>query len=122
MAVRFHHISSSVLVSVFDYHFGWETISIPIFADLRANFLDNKITPYFGAKIGYSVFDATGVYFNPTLGVDVALDSRLGINFSLGYNLQSAEIIRYSYYGYSYGYEYSNRIIGGITFKFGVHF
>lgn len=106
----------------FDYHVGYQTFFLPIFADLRANFLDNNITPYFGAKIGYSVFDATGVYLNPTLGIDVALDSRLGFNFSLGYNLQSAEIISYSYYGYSYSYSSRERIIGGITFKFGVHF
>lgn len=109
----------------FDYHFGWETISIPIFADLRANFLDNNITPYFGMKIGYSVFDITGFYFNPTLGVDFALDSRLGFNFSLGYNLQSARVGHYSYYDYG-GYSVSigglKEIIGGITFKFGVHF
>lgn len=106
----------------FDYHVGYQTFFLPLFVDLRANFIDNKITPYFGAKIGYSVFDATGVYLNPTLGIDVALDSRLGFNFSLGYNLQSAEIIRYSYYGYSYSYSYRERIIGGVTFKFGVHF
>ena len=101
----------------FDYHFGWETISIPIFADLRANFLDNWITPYFGAKIGYSVFDITGFYFNPTLGVDFALDSRLGFNFSLGYNLQSAVVDSY-YYGYYGFYSMSSRrIIGGVTFN-----
>lgn len=106
----------------FDYHFGWETINIPIFADLRANFLDNNITPYFGMKIGYSVCDVTGFYFNPTLGVDFALDNRLGFNFSLGYNLQSSAVRSYSYY---YGDFYSitsKEIIGGITFKFGVHF
>ncbi|HJD52397.1 MAG TPA: hypothetical protein IAA93_01525, partial [Candidatus Avibacteroides avistercoris] len=75
-----------------------------------------------GAKIGYSVFDITGFYFNPTLGVDFALDSRLGFNFSLGYNLQSAVVDSY-YYGYYGFYSMSSRrIIGGVTFKFGVHF
>lgn len=106
----------------FDYHIGYQAFFLPIFADLRANFLDNNITPYFGAKIGYSVFDVTGFYFNPTFGVDFALDSRLGFNFSLGYNLQSAPVDHYYYSRYGYSMISKKEIIGGITFKFGVHF
>ena len=56
------------------------------------------------------------------LGAGIGFDYHY---FSLGYNLQSARVGHYSYYGYG-GYSVSIRglkeIIGGITFKFGVHF
>ena len=106
-----------------DYHFDWSTVFMPIFANIRTNFLNKSITPFFDAKIGYSPFDGKGVYFNPSLGVSFGVNKRTALNFSFGYNMQIAKTYDYYYDNYSYQYDYEyNQIIGGMCFKLGVEF
>jgi hypothetical protein len=40
------------------YYFDAEAAVIPVFADFRTNFINNKISPYLSLGVGYS-FDAT---------------------------------------------------------------
>ena len=101
-----------------DVHFGYETIFMPIFANIRTNFLNRAITPFFDAKIGYSVVDGMGLYFNPNFGVSFGLNKKAALNLGIGYNMQIADIYYYDYY---YDYE-ERRIIGAICFKLGVEF
>lgn len=101
-----------------DYHFGWETVFIPIFADARVNFMDRKITPFFDLKIGYSVADGQGFYMNPSVGVNFGFSPRFGLNASIGYNLQRTELFFYSPW-----WSASEDItVGGISIKVGVEF
>ena len=101
-----------------DYHFDWETAFVPIFADARVNFMDKKVTPFVGLKIGYSVADGTGFYMNPSVGVNIGFSPRLGINVSVGYNMQRAEVVYYSPW-----WTVSDDItIGGISIKVGLEF
>lgn len=105
-----------------DYHFDWETLFIPIFADVRANIIDGKVTPYVGMKVGYSIFDGIGFYFNPNVGVSCALSPKLGLNVSLGYNLQKADIYYFLSAGSTTYSGVETETIGGVTIKLGLEF
>ena len=68
-------------------------VLVPIFADFRANFIDNLTSPYLSLGVGYS-FDATnsfesmGFYLNPTLGVTIMIHRNHSINVGVGYEMQ----------------------------------
>lgn len=111
-----------------DYHFIYGTF-LPIFANARVNFINNYITPFFDVKVGYSPI-GSGVYFSPTIGVDYSMNRNIGLTFSLGYQMQGADIDQetwYYYGGWYGGYgDYSSSTVkenlGGVVMKFGVHF
>lgn len=96
------------------FDFDWETISIPIFADFRYTALDNNISPIVGMKIGYSVLDLEGVYFNPSIGCRFGLSDGFAMNITFNYQMQKADF----YYGnYTFKETLSN-----IGFKIGFEF
>ncbi len=102
-----------MLISIFDS----SKVAIPIYADLRANFIKSSITPFVGIKIGYSPFDLQGFYLNPNAGVRFALDSKAlkALNVSMGYSMQKVDIDR-GYYGIS------RETVGGVNLKVGIEF
>jgi len=73
-------------------------VLLPIFADFRANFIDNLTSPYVSLGVGYS-FDATnsfesmGFYLNPTLGVTLMIPRNHSINIGVGYEAQRLNFI-----------------------------
>lgn len=78
-----------------DYHAAGKHLFIPLFVDLRTNFSDTNITPFWGTKAGYSIGSknaynkvSTGAYFNPTFGVRFILNRQSTMNIAFGYNLQ----------------------------------
>ncbi len=105
-----------------DYHFDYETMFLPIFADLRGYFIDGRISPFIGVKIGYSPVDGTGLYFNPSVGASFGISRELALNISIGYNLQRAEMYSYYYSYYGGSYSYSDETIGAVTIKVGFEF
>ena len=106
----------------------------PIFADARVNFLDKSITPFFDAKIGYSIHEYASSsfipnlnpYFNPNLGVSFKLKKKTALNLGIGYIMQMDKQDYYNYYNYDYNYDYDYRhkniIKGSITVRLGVEF
>lgn len=101
-----------------DYYRELETTMLPIFADLKVNFIKNDITPFFRARLGYSLIDGTGVYFNPTIGVDISPDKDWGFLISLGYNMQYAR-----FYDWTPFWEYLYwESINTLSFKLGLYF
>ena len=110
-----------------DYHFGHGgSAFIPIFIDIRGYFLNGRVTPFIGTKVGYSPFDGYGFYFNPSLGVSFAIFGSFGMNVALGYNLQRASILSLNtvynpYTGY-YDYDTATRTLGGVSIKLGLEF
>ena len=56
---------------------------IPIFVDFRINFLNSRISPYFAAEAGYSIFQ--GFLVNPTAGVTFMVRNKSAINVGVGY-------------------------------------
>ena len=95
-----------------------EAWGVPIFADLRANILNNSISPFIDLKIGYSILDAEGFFFSPSVGCRFAIGERSGLNISVGYEMQKAEMTWY-YAGY---YGTSKENVGGLALKIGLDF
>lgn len=77
---------------------------VPLFADFRVNFMDNKVSPYFSLGTGYS-FDASdgfagvGVLLNPAIGVNFKPSDKIGIHVGIDYEMQR---MTFSHYSYSY--------------------
>lgn len=69
----------------------------PIFADIRFDLLKNKYTPYLDCRVGYTLGNkAYGIMLNPSIGCRIGLTDKLAINASLGYSMQSTDIVVYS--------------------------
>lgn len=92
------------------------SVSVPIFANLRANFTRGMISPFFDAKIGYSTVDLEGLFLSPSFGVRFGLRNNMGINLQVGYTLQGYDYVDYHLY-YSHlekAYQHSVNISLGI--------
>lgn len=105
------------------YYFDAEAALIPVFADFRANFMNNKISPYLSLGVGYS-FDATndfegvGFLLNPTVGVSFKVSDKSAMNVGLGYEMQKIDF----YYYYYDGYYSSSENSGAISINVGISF
>ena len=105
------------------YYFDSKAAVIPIFADFRANFLNQRISPYLSLGLGYS-FDASnhlrgaGVLINPTAGVSFKVADNRTMNVGLGYEMQRLGYYGTGYYGYYSGSVNSGAIsiVAGVSF------
>ena len=107
----------------FQYYHEAETFTMPIFADIRANFMRGPIVPFIGFKAGYTFAlsegaGGLGCYFAPSVGVKYVVSPSVALNFTLGY---SAQIINYDYYDYYTTYS-DHVTVSGISFKLGLEF
>lgn len=107
------------------YHEG-EAWSVPIYADFRGSLpiANTRLAPFIDFKIGYAAADVSGFYFSPSIGTRIAINERLGFNFSLGYELQkqSAETYYYDYY-YDDIYITDEKVtLGAFSIKIGIDF
>jgi hypothetical protein len=104
------------------YYFDAEVAVIPVFADFRTNFFDNKISPYLSLGVGYS-FDATndfegvGFLLNPTLGVSFKVSDKYALNVGIGYEMQKLD-----FYYSDYGYYSSTKNSEAISINVGISF
>lgn len=107
------------------YYFDAEAALIPIFADFRANFMDNNVSPYLSIGVGYS-FDATnsfegvGFLLNPTIGVSFKVSEKSAMNVGLGYEMQRMKFFYYDYDWYSFDEFTENS--GAISINVGISF
>ncbi len=97
-----------------NYHTDWDVVEIPIFAHLRSEFLDNAISPFLDVKIGYSPYDGTGVYAEPSVGCRVGVTDKLGLSLGIGYEMQSLEI--------GWGKYSDRKVCGAVSFKLALDF
>lgn len=95
-----------------------EVWGVPIFADVRANFLNNSISPFVDIKIGYSVTDVKGLYFNPSVGCRIGVSNNAALILSIGYEMQTVDVFYFVNY---HPYE-SSENCGGLTIKLGIDF
>lgn len=105
-----------------DAHEG--TALIPLFADLRIYFLEQKpITPFITIDLGYSLCtdnnNKGGFLINPSLGIKAYASSKAALHFSIGYLVQS-DTRSVSYYNYTRVNETVET--GYLNFKMGVSF
>lgn len=101
-----------------DYYTDLDAIGVPIFADLKITPWNSKTSPFFDAKIGYSVADIEGVYFAPTIGCRFALNDKLGLNVGLGYVLQRATV----WYSSGWWWDEATESLSGLSLKVGLDF
>lgn len=105
------------------YYFDAEAALVPVFADFRAYFINNKTSPYLSLGVGYS-FDATndfkgvGFLLNPTVGVSFKVSDKSAINVGIGYEMQKIDFIYDGYFGYFSSSENS----GAISINIGISF
>ena len=107
------------------YYFDADDAVIPIFADFRANFIDNPISPYLSLGIGYSFdatnnFDGLGFLLSPTIGVSFKISDKSALNVGIGYEMQNMNSYSYDSYGDYYGSGHVNS--GAISIVVGISF
>ena len=82
------HIFAGIGVGA-NYYIDAEAWGLPIFSDVRYTILDSKISPFVDGKIGYSVLDAEGFYFYPSVGCRFGLSDSFALTLSTGYEMLS---------------------------------
>ncbi len=106
-----------------------DDLFMPLFVDIRTNFLNKKTSPYVSLDAGYGFnlddVNRGGPMISPTLGVSVKLKKRFAINLGLSYEWQRSKT---SYYLYDYiypAYYYpspTRESTHTISFQFGISF
>lgn len=105
------------------YYFDASEALIPIFADCRVNVLPGRISPYIDFKLGYSVGVSDGLYgaglfLAPGIGARFELADRThAIRAGLGFSMQQATALHYSYYYYE-----DHVMCNSVLFKVGYEF
>lgn len=99
-----------------------DLVTIPIFVDFRANFINKKITPFADVKGGYSVGDVEGGYATVGVGVRFSLKGKKALNLKMEYNFQSYDVSEDRWYGSHYYYYDDYYDLQGLGFKIGFEF
>ena len=78
------------------------SISVPIYSNVRFNFTQSKTSPYFDLKGGYSIYEIEGLYLSPSFGLRFGLNNNMAANLQVGYSAQRFNYIDYYYISRSY--------------------
>ena len=75
-------------------------IAVPLFADVKINFVDDSISPYLSCGIGYSFdarddFKGLGLYLKPTVGMSFKTSKKSALLIGVGYEIQKIKISDY---------------------------
>ncbi len=60
-------------------------VDIPVFANIRCNFLKKKVCPFLDVKGGTYVTNSGGLYVNASAGCRFSINEKQAINLSIGY-------------------------------------
>lgn len=65
-----------------NYYHDADAWGVPIFGNLRGMLpiTNSRISPFIDMKIGYTVADAEGFFFSPSLGIRIATSEKCGVN------------------------------------------
>ncbi len=74
-----------------NYFTSSEKYGIPLYATIRANFLNIGVSPYFDVKVGYSIADVKGLYLAPSVGCRWGFTDNIAFTASMGYELQRTD-------------------------------
>ena len=102
----------------------------PVFADVRLDLLKNRYSPYLDLRVGYTLGNkAYGIMFNPSIGCRIGLTDKLAMNASLGYSMQSTDIVVRTYgenaikhLDYKPTVNFQNNPYHCLSFKLGIEF
>lgn len=107
------------------YYFDESNAFTPLLFNLKINFLDRKVSPYFSFSAGYnfspfSSFVNIGYLFNPAVGVCIRIYEKSALYLGFEIEVQQKEFINYYdlYFGYTNEIKnsYSMSLNLGITF------
>jgi hypothetical protein len=75
-----------------------EMTLIPLYADFKYSFLNQKVSPMFGFSAGFSFnpnngFEGEGFLFNPSLGAQIKGKNKMRYNISLNYQTQQLNFL-----------------------------
>ena len=84
-------------------------VDIPIFANFRSNFTKGKLSPFFDIKGGTFVSNNGGLYVVASLGVRYALNSKQGLNLSVGYAAEKLEFETFERFNGRYDMSYTRK-------------
>ena len=112
------------------YYLDENAVTIPVFLDFRANFIDNKTSPYLSLGVGYSLsatdkmpFTGGGFLLNPTLGASFKVSEKTALIIGIGYEMQRFKFQSLSYYTHGNLYTYEEvRNYGAISIEVGISF
>ena len=74
-------------------------LSIPLYANFKANLFSYKTTPYFSVNAGYYVYskhDYPGFLLNPTIGVSFIKSKSRSFDIGIGYDMKFINGLDYS--------------------------
>lgn len=75
----------------FHYYFDEDAYEVPIFVDVRYDFINRRATPFVDVRGGYTVGTYFGPYCSPTVGARIRLGDWGAINIGAGYTMQFFE-------------------------------
>lgn len=75
----------------FDTYFcdGTTRLIVPLFAEVRVNFINKRISPFLRVRYGYGFGDIHGLYSNHMLGVRFGLKNHHAVNIGLDLTTQA---------------------------------
>ncbi|MCM1152160.1 MAG: hypothetical protein NC328_00690 [Muribaculum sp.] len=103
-------------------------VSGMVYGDVRSHFTKTKFSPFVDVKMGfqwnrnnndfpaYNIQD--GFYFSPSVGVDWAINSKFGLDLSVGYTMAKAPV----YVGHQTDIREGMHDVGGFTVRIGFGF
>lgn len=76
------------------YYIDARIVLLPVFASLRASFLEGPITPFISMAAGYTFntknsFKGEGVFLNPTAGFSFEIGETTSMSIGFGYDMQN---------------------------------
>lgn len=111
-----------------EYYNELEVLTVPVFADVRVNFINGPISPFLGVKVGYTALgDFEGFYLNPMVGCRFGLTNKLALHAAIGYALLYDVYLSETYYyvvhnEHNYTVEFEGKSISAIKIQFGFEF
>ena len=66
-------------------------VDIPVFANIRCNFLKKKVSPFIDVKGGTYVTNNGGLYVNASAGCRFSINEKQAINLSVGYTTEKLQ-------------------------------
>ena len=76
-----------------------QQVTLPLFADFEATFMQKTISPYADLRLGYclglskdEVLPKDGIYFSPTIGFRWGMNKKTALKLGVGYLVQGSKI------------------------------
>ena len=82
-------------------------VDIPVFANIRCNILDKKLSPFIDVKGGTFVTNNGGLYVSASIGCRYTINESYAVNLSLGYTKEKLEFETFDEFRNSTSMEYT---------------